>query len=385
MTAITVAGPVGAGDLGATWAAWVRLGLVVALAAQVGACAPRSVARKSGSPARNRRAPWRAEELTAAAAIDEVAIDRWGSLLAFASDRSGASELWKLPLDGCVAVPPRRETNAGEHVAGLTWAPDGSFLVFEMDHGGDERPDLWIQRGFDPPEALAVTPTAEQGARVSPDGQQLAFAVDGEHPFRFNLARMDLATRRVEVLTDEPVNVLSPRWSPDGKRLVGTRSPDEQKGELLVVEVATRATRRIAPTERDGILWPLDFLADGTLLALTTNAGGFHQLALVSLESGAVTLVGRGDHDVERARLADTNRVFYTRNVDGVTQLVEARYEAATRSLRELHALDAAGVLTDLTVDRSGDHLVAVREATDRPAALVTWRADRSSLEPIYS
>ena len=51
-----------------------------------------------------------------------------GRLLAFASDRSGASEIWLADSDG---ENPRQLTHIGAYIAGYPrWSPDGNFLVF---------------------------------------------------------------------------------------------------------------------------------------------------------------------------------------------------------------------------------------------------------------
>src|SRR5262249_44097938 len=157
------------------------------------------------------------------------------------------------------------------------WSPDGTWLVFTSDYGGNERRDLFrVPAEGGAVEKLTDTKLSESEPRISPDGKRLAFLADPDADFDFQLHVMDLDTKKVTRLTKEAVKVEAPLWSPDGKTIAVTRSGDDQKGDLLLIDAATGAKTVVAPPVKDGILWPRAFAPDGkSLLVVADNEAGF--------------------------------------------------------------------------------------------------------------
>ncbi len=326
------------------------------------AVSPRGASRHDGSDA------YTGAQLAAVVTVRELALAPDGRTLAYVSDRTGALELYTLDLTRADAAPVQR-THAGEHVTDLAWSPDARTLTFAMDHGGDERTDLFVLDADAPsPRQLTATPTAERGARVSPDGTRRVFESDPDRPFRFELMLRD-ADGRVTRLTHEPVNVTHARWTRDGRSVVATRSGDDQRGDLLVIDASTGATRAIAPPRADGIAIAIDSLPDARMLVLATNARGFAQLATVDLATGASAFVGPGDWDVDDAEVAaDDGTVVFTRNVHG-----ESEVNLAPRGdFARVRVLTRGGVVTSVGIDRTSRTIAVLREASDHPAEIVT-------------
>ncbi len=330
------------------------------LLAGCGPAAPAVNAPAAGRP------PYTAAELAAVVRISEVDVAPEGDEVVFVSDRSGAKEIWTATPGG---GEPRQRTTAVERVSDPSYARDGSGLVFSMDHGGDERNDLWLLRkGAAAPERLTETPISETQARFSPDGKSLAFVADRDRPFLFNVEVMDLATRKTRQLTHETANVYGPQWSRDGRTLVALRTPDDQKGDLLVIDVAAGTSRAIAAPQANGMLSPIDFLPDGRVLSLATNARGFAQLAIVDLGSDHVSYVGPDDWDVEAARVAEDGSVIYSRNTHGESELAVA--SGPVPFATPPRVLDHGGVVTAIGIDAKGKRAVVIREASNSPAEM---------------
>ena len=158
------------------------------------------------------RPPYTAADLAQVVNIFEASIAPGGDEIAYVSDSSGARELW-------TATPTkdgwrlRQRTELKERVSRIAYGPN-SEIVFCVDHGGDERNDLWLlPSNADKPELIAETPMAEEEPKFSPDGRMLAFTADNKRPFRFNVMVRDLSRGTVRPLTDETVSVIEPRWS----------------------------------------------------------------------------------------------------------------------------------------------------------------------------
>jgi dipeptidyl aminopeptidase/acylaminoacyl peptidase len=308
------------------------------------------------------RPPYPPERLAEVAEVEEVALSRDGRTVAFVSDRSGEPELWVVPAAGGA---PRQLTTLREQVQAPRFSPDGATLWFVSDHGGDERTDVYrvaVDGGAAAP--VRATPTAEWTPDLAPDGRAVAVSVDPDAEFRFDLHVMDLATGELRRLTHEPVNVEEPRWAPDGRTIVATRTGDEQKGDLLIVDAATGATRVIAPPVPGGILWAKAFSADGKmLLCLGLNARGFLQLAAVDVAAGAARFVGPEDWDVDAVAWAGAGPILFARNEGGPSRLYAL--DALDGTPRPLPTPE--GVITDL--DASGRTAAFVLESSTAPAA----------------
>src|SRR3712207_1641458 len=109
------------------------------------------------------------------------------------------------------------------HVSDPVISPDGNHVVIavsRMDLENDGyRSDLWIVAtdGSTPPQQLTRGPRDSQ-PRFSPDGRWLAF-VRAEMDGKSQLHVLPTAGGEARVLTDNPLGVDSPAWSPDSRRL----------------------------------------------------------------------------------------------------------------------------------------------------------------------
>jgi dipeptidyl aminopeptidase/acylaminoacyl peptidase len=323
-------------------------------------------------PAADRR-PYTAEQLTLIRNTSEGRISPDCKTVAFVSDVTGAPELWAVPVRGGWPV---QLTDLNESVADVRWSPDGSWLIFTSDYGGNERRDLFrVPAGGGAVERLTDTKLSESELRVSPDGKRLAFTADPDADFDFQLHVMDLATKKVVRLTKEPVKVQSPLWSPDGRTIAVTRSGDDQKGDLLLIDADTGAKVVVGPPVKGTILRPGTFAPDGKSLALIApNAAGFDQLAVLKLDDrpeegkpprpdGTPRFIGPADWDVYES-LWTRAGLWFLRNEGGAGSLClldspDAKYQTV---------VPARGMIHTLSADAAGRRLAILREDMTRPA-----------------
>ncbi|MBI4346934.1 MAG: S9 family peptidase [Elusimicrobia bacterium] len=341
------------------------------------------------------------QQLAQQRTITELAFSPDGCRVAFASDISGAVEVWSVSVcrDAAGAKVLREEpawpeqlSALNEQATELTFAPDGDGVLFASDRGGDERRDLYVTnvRGG-PAEALTLTAASEtdpdgvRGASFSPDGRRLAYIADrpskstapaagAEDGAGFQLFVMDLDTRESRRVTREPVGLRSPVWSPDGRTIAMYRTADGQAGDLLFVDLASGATRVVEPPTDGGSLIAQQFMPDGKdVLCLALNQKGFLQLALVSAAGGRPRLFGPDDWDVDRAVARGGAGIVYSRNEKGRSAL----YRLASPKAAPVRLFGPEGHVAEFDVDARGRRLAMLWGDSRRPSDV--WVMDLAS------
>jgi Tol biopolymer transport system component len=138
-------------------------------------------------------------------ATERIFVDQWSPT---------RSELFIADADG---------SNARKLVAGLaieynaSFSNDGQWVVFTSERHGSA--DIFRIRvnGMNL-ERLTDDPAFDDQAALSPDGHSLAF-VSTRSGGSTDIYNLDLNSRRVRNLTNTPGGDFRPSWSPDGKRL----------------------------------------------------------------------------------------------------------------------------------------------------------------------
>lgn len=121
-------------------------------------------------------------------------------------------------------------------------------LVFESDVAG--RPALYVlDLGAGTVRRLTGHPgVTERTPRWSPDGRRVVFSSNrtaaGGAATQFDVWTIDADGSQPTQLTDHPGNDGDPTWAPDGARVVFSSDRDS-RGDLYAVDVATRQTTRV--------------------------------------------------------------------------------------------------------------------------------------------
>jgi eukaryotic-like serine/threonine-protein kinase len=146
--------------------------------------------------------------------VQDVAFSKDAQWVAYVSFPEGT--LWRSKADGSdrlqISFPPL-------YAMLPRWSPDGKQLVFfDQQTGKPSRVYVVSADGGTPQELMPSLPQPQGDPVWSPDGNSVAFggvlpAVDGIHIF-------DLKTRQVSTLPGSE-KLFSPRWSPDGRYMVG--------------------------------------------------------------------------------------------------------------------------------------------------------------------
>jgi dipeptidyl aminopeptidase/acylaminoacyl peptidase len=155
------------------------------------------------------------------------------------------------------------------------WSPDGRELAFAVTGGGIGIVARDGSRFRRVPRTLAHMPS---DLDWSPDGAALAFA-DGAN-------RVFVVNRDGTGLRLVAPHAVSPRWSPDGKRLLVVRDDGRALETVARGGGRVRTVHRFRSPAATSAAWSPD--------ATTIAYGGFHALRLLDLATGRVRTVDVG-------------------------------------------------------------------------------------------
>ena len=241
-----------------------------------------------------------------------------GRLIAFSRNySSGASDVFLMNADG---GEPRRITQDGEHIGGITFSQNGHDIIFSSARGGGERRALWrvpvaggtprqLPFGGDdaenptvpsvgnylayvkstnsdkiwaydiPAPGQPVTPgriaiasrQLQAAPQFSPDGQRVAFASSRSGSWEIWTSTLEGANA-VQLTNFGNRQTGSPHWSPDGKQIAFDARP-ERHSDIYVIDAAGGKPRRLTDSGSNDSVVP-NWSRDGRWIYYASNAGG---------------------------------------------------------------------------------------------------------------
>jgi len=261
-----------------------------------------------------------------------------GKTILFASDRSGNSDIWSLPVSGGEAAPfvvsPLDDRAP-------VYSPDGSQVLFRSDRGGS--PDLWvIPAAGGTPRQVTEGPANDGEAAWSPDGKTIAFVSNRGGPGG-DLWTVPSAGGEPARVTQGNVRPSSVEWGPDGKHIFYT-------GQRELFRVAVSGGEPQALGAKPGI-GNSKMSRDGSQLAYSSYEGGWAYLDVIPAAGGA-----------PRRLTTQTESVFHPYSIwapDGSYLVVHGLDLEANRDAIDLWTVRIAdGTWQRLTSTRMSSELV---------------------------
>lgn len=188
------------------------------------------------------------------------------------------------------------------------------------------------------PQTVVQTTEPLLSPAWSPDGRRLAYVSFEDK--RSKVYLQNIADGRRELIAEHRGINSAPAFSPDGKRLALTLSR-EGNPEIYLFDLATRSLRRL--TSHPAIDTEPAFSPDGRQLVFTSDRAGKPQIYRMSVDGGdAERLTFEGDYNARASYSPDGKLLTLVSRQDGL-------YHIATLRL-DTHALQ---VLTDTALDES--------------------------------
>lgn len=165
-----------------------------------------------------------------------------GTMIAFASERDGKSNLYVVDADG---GNERRLSTGPESAEFPQWSPDGNTILFGSLLDGryalhTMNPDGSNRRLLARSDALDMV-----FGRWSPDGKRIAFFVFDRDTMTAGIHLVDADGTNEVALTDGSGRDEDPSWSPDGKAIAFHAYGRDDNWDIYVIDVETSEVHRL--------------------------------------------------------------------------------------------------------------------------------------------
>ena len=222
-----------------------------------------------------------------------------------------------------------------EKLTGVKGAFSTRLLYVTAERMGTNNTRYTLQRSdYDGARAVTLLQSREPilSPSFSPDGRRIAYVSFEQRRPRIFVQHIDTG-RREQITNFEGLNG-APAWSPDGNRLAFVLSRDGNP-EIYVMDMGSRQMRRI--TNHYAIDTEPFWGKDGQTLYFTSDRAGRPQIYKTNINSGAVERVTFvGNYNANPKLSADEKTLVMIHRQDGFTVFKVAAQDLETNRLRIL-------------------------------------------------
>lgn len=292
-----------------------------------------------------------------------------GARVAFRTAVSGEPQLWVVDARG--GWP--QQITFGESVTFHAWSPDGSWILYGTDRGGNEREGYYLitPDGTRERELLAPSEAFRAFGGFSPDGARIAYSTTGRNGVDFDVHVLDLVSGEDREVFRGTFGFFVAAWRPDGKALVLVEVRGEDGNDVHLLDLETGAAEVLFRPDEPALFRGFAWKPDSSGFYVATNLDrDFSGLAWYDVGQRALSFLETPAHDVESVALTRDGRYLaWTTNQGGYSVL----------HARDLHggaALDApalpAGVFS-VTAARGAPVLAVSGGGPQAPGDIWTW------------
>ena len=247
--------------------------------------------------------------LSRGAAHPTIALAAGNGRIVFASDRTGNWDIFAMDGDGSHVVnltnSPTDEERAGN-------SPDGQKIAFARTV--NDNTDIYIMNA-DGSGVIRLTTGAsvDHAPQWSPDGQKIAFRSDRDG--NGNVYVMDIDGSDQTRLTDNPADDGGPDWSPDGQKIVFSSG---RSGNSDVFVMNADGNNQVRLTTDPGDDFGASWSPNGAKIAFRSGRNGTSEVYVMGVDGqGQTNLTNHPAFDRGPAWSPDGSKLVFYSNRDG--------------------------------------------------------------------
>lgn len=309
-----------------------------------------------------------------------------GASVAFLSDAPGLPQAFVVPV-GAAPVPEsgwKRLAPATERTQLVAWSPDGRFVFFGRDHGGDENTQLFrTAPSGEPIVALTSNPKVRHNfGGFARDGHLVAYASNERSAADFDVYVRPPDIGEAKRVYEGSGSYSAVGFSPDGRKVLVSHEISSFNNDLILVDIESLQRTVLTPhmAEEEARFTEPVFSADGHALFVATDAGrDFMNLAVIEVGGGMPQPKPRfvldEPHDVTKTAIAPNGKVLAVAvNVDGYSD-VRLFDPTMPFDLKPLAKVDLPrGVVGAMETTKDGAALFVAFSRASTPNEI--WRVD---------
>ena len=348
---------------------------------------PKSITSQSNSSAK----PVPIDDLFFSRRVSSPSWSPNGQRVVFTTNLTGRNNLWLVPATGGW---PIQLTVSDDRQYGETWSPDGKWIVYEQDFGGQEYYDLFaVSSSGGTPTNLTNTPdVSESDAHFSPDGTRLACNYKPKTASSTDIAIIDWKSRELKQLTreqskDHEWSLVD--WSPDGRFIYANRVfVGFTDASVFRIDTSNGQQEELTPHQGQIVIMASAVSPDGKTLAIASNEkGGYENAALLDIATKQKKWMTDTQWQASSGNFSpDGKTATYEINADGLTTPYLYDIASGKSSAVQMAAglTRAAGNPSPFSPD--GKSLLLTHQDTQRPSDLWVYDiASRTSRQLSYS
>lgn len=246
-----------------------------------------------------------------------------GQQIVFGSNASGRVNLWTMHANGSGAA---QLTKSDDRQVAATYSPDGKWIVYAQDRGGNEIWDVYAVPavGGAPMDLTNTDQIAENSPLFSPDGSKLAVSYKPKESPITDIAILDWSSKQVRKLTNEQDQKASweaVAWSHDGKSLLAGRRADPvgNDSDVYLIDVQSGKAENLTAHQGQQTIAATDLSPDGKTALVGSNAqGGYFNVALLDISSKKLRWITNTQWEATPGDFSPDGKQFtYSINEDG--------------------------------------------------------------------
>jgi len=284
-----------------------------------------------------------------------------GSEIAYISDVSGISQVWKIPTSG---GEPVQLTTGEDPVADVQYNPTFDQIAFTRDRNGNERFQIYVMNS-DGSGVKKITSNDNAIYRLggwSPSGMMIAWSDNSRDPRYFDVYIMNVDEGKPKMVFSNNSSNEVFCWSPNSRFLIVSTTYSASDNNLTVVDVAAGDTANLTEHPGDALfLWPAWSKGPKhsmTMYVMTNLKRNFLKLASIDIKRRKIIIEDSSPMwDTENLAISrDGREMAYTINRHGYSAFVVV--DVPARMLVKTLPDIPKGVVRDLTFSPDGAKLL---------------------------